>query len=283
MAQILRIEDNRTGYRNLVNFVRTQGKRQASRNGDTLEVTDMVIELSDPTKAIPSGIGRAGYSNALALLEGLQLVAGKTYDDLMVKVAPNTDQFREDDGKFHGGYGRRIGEQMSDTVERLKEDHDTRQAVVTIWDPALDCVNGKKDYPCTIMFNWRIREDKLLMSTFMRSQDCHWGVPYDFPMFTFLQATMASYLGVGLGTYTHHAASFHIYTKDLPALDRLIPYQGEDLRLPKLAVTDCRSWEQVQTRAHALVESAQRGEELILLQHGERFIYETLRKRIHGD
>lgn len=280
MAQLIRIEDNRNGYRTLVDYVRTYGKRQPSRNGDTLEVSDMIIELSDPTKSIPSGIGRTGYSNALAILEGLQLVAGKTYDDLMVQVAPNTDQFREDDGRFHGGYGRRIGEQMVPIVERLKQDHDTRQAVVTIWNPELDTEPGKKDYPCTIMFNWRIRDDKLLMSTFMRSQDVHWGWPYDVVMFTFLQHAMASYLNVGLGPYTHHAASFHIYTKDLEALNRLIPYHGEDLRLPYLALDSCRTWEQVQLRAHALVESATRGEELIALQHGERFIYDTLRKKL---
>lgn len=283
MAQLIRIEDNRGGYTRLVDFVKQYGRRQESRNGPTLEVDDMIVELLDPTKSIPSGIGRKSYSTALAALEGLQLVAGRTYDDLMVQVAPNTEQFREDDGMFHGGYGRRIGEQMHDIVDRLWDDHDTRQAVVTIWDPALDTVGGKKDYPCTIMFNWRIRENKLMMSTFMRSQDVHWGWPYDVVMFTSLQLAMASYLEVGVGTYTHHAASFHVYTRDLDTLNRLTPYNGEDLRLPAITTDGCGSWGQVQNRAQLIVASAEKGEELAPLRRGEKWYYDVLRRRIHGD
>jgi thymidylate synthase len=283
LSQLIRIEDNRSGYRNLVNFVLMHGIRQPSRNGNTLEVSDMVVELADPTKSLPSGIGRRGYSNALAALEGLQLVAGQTYDDLMVKIAPNTEQFREDDGKFHGGYGRRIGEQMQAIVERLRDDHDTRQAVVTIWDPALDTEPGKRDYPCTVTFNWRIRDNKLLMTTFMRSQDIHWGWPYDVVMFSCLQLAMASYLGVGVGTYTHHSASFHAYEKDVQALKSTTPYNGEDLRLPVISTDDCDTWEKVQNRARLIVASAEANEELATLKYGERWYYDVIRKRLHGE
>lgn len=280
MAQLIRIEDNRGGYLNLVEYVLARGVAQSSRNGDTLEVNDMVIELANPTKSIPSGIGRRGYSNALAALEGLQLVAGVTYDDLMVKIAPNTQQFREDDGMFHGGYGRRIGDQMNTIVERLAQDPDTRQAVVTLWDPALDSVGGKRDHPCTVMFNWRIRQGELLMSTFMRSQDVHWGWPYDVVMFSMLQLAMAKYLGVDCGAYTHHAASFHIYTKDVPQLRALTPWNGEDTRIGAVGNGTAESWSDVQLDARALVEAASKGDELEDMTNEEQWFHDVIAKRV---
>lgn len=281
MAQLIRIGDNRGGYLQLVDYVRQQGRQQESRNGDTLEVDDMVIQLLDPTLAIPSGIGRRNYSLALAYLEGLQLVAGDTYDDLMVKVAPNTDKFREEDGRFHGAYGRRIADQMPLIVERLKEDPDTRQAVVTLWDPALDASGGKKDHPCTCLFNWRVREGRLLMSTFMRSQDVHWGWPYDVVMFTTLQLTMAAYLGVEPGAYTHHAASFHIYTKDLPALASLMPFNGADVRVQPLGTADCATWTDVMQRAQAVAAYLPNGDgELEPFENGELVVISAIQDRL---
>lgn len=280
MAQLIRIDDNRGGYAHLVDYVMRYGQKQASRNGPTLEVSDMVIELAYPDRALPSGIGRKGYSYALAALEGLQLVAGETYDDFMVKVAPNTEQFRESDGRFHGGYGRRIGDQMTTIVDRIKKDPDTRQAVVTLWDPALDAKGGKKDHPCTVMFNWRVRSGKLLMSTFMRSQDVHWGWPYDVVMFSTLHLTMAAYLGVEVGPYTHHAASFHIYTKDVKALGSLLPFNGEDVRLPALGTENCKTWAAVQKRARLVVQAAADGTKLPKPTSGEEWFVETINKKV---
>jgi len=280
VAQLIRIDDNRGGYHQLVDYVLERGRKQSSRNGDTLEVNDMIIELANPTKALPVGIGRANYSNALAALEGLQLVAGTTYDDLMVKVAPSTGQFREDDGMFHGGYGRRIGEQMNIITERLAKDHDTRQAVVTIWNPKFDSVGGKKDHPCTCLFNWRIRDGKLLMSTFMRSQDVHWGWPYDVVMFCTLQLTMAKYLGVECGPYTHHAASFHIYTKDVPQLRVLTPWNGEDVLIGPVGNGTAESWSDVQLDARALIEAAVADDELEDMSNDERWYYDVLQRRL---
>lgn len=282
MAQLIRLDDCRGGYLQLVDYVLSRGVRQPSRNGDTLEVTDMVVELADPTKALPCGIGRKGYSNALAALEGLQLVAGRTYDDLMVKVAPNTEQFREENDMFHGGYGRRIGDQMSVIVERLKADPDTRQAVVTIWDPTLDASGGKRDHPCTCLFNWRIRDGRLLMSTFMRSQDLHWGVPYDFVMFCTLHLTVASHLGVEAGAYTHHSASFHAYTKDLAALRSLSPWDGVDTRIGPVDGARCETWTQVQERAQRVVACAadRCWPPDLTLTGAEQWYYDAIKERV---
>lgn len=256
MAALIRIEDGRGGYHQILDYVLARGQKQDSRNGPTLEVTDLTIELADPTRSIPVGINRKGYSQALAALEGLQLVAGKTYDDLMVRVAPNTEQFTEEDGLFHGAYGRRIEKQMQTVIEKLKKDPDTRQAVVTIWDPKLDAAGGKKDHPCTTQFNWRVRNGKLLQTTTMRASDAHWGWPYDIVMFSTLQLAIANYLGVECGPFLLSSASFHVYEKDVDKLRSLLPWNGEDLRLPVFDTSGCKTWKDVQKRAREMISAA---------------------------
>jgi hypothetical protein len=201
-------------YREILELLLTKGKKQESRNGNTLEIEDLVIELYQPQYSLMSN-ARPGYNEAIGLVEGLQLVAGVSDSSLTCEIQPNFRAFM-DDGEFWGAYGQRAKDQLPVIVDRLKADPDTRQAVVTLWDPKFDALGGKKDHPCTTAFNFRIREDdlgrqKLHMTTFMRSNDAYWGWPYDVYQFVLLQTTLANVLGVDLGHYTHHAASFHLY------------------------------------------------------------------------
>ncbi len=262
MAELLKIADNRDGYIDVIDYVRRMGRKQPSRNGDTLEVDDLIIELADPSKAIPCGIGRKGFNSALGPMEALQLIGGFVDPLALVKIAPNMERFMEEEEwgvpkNFHGGYGQRTGWQLPVALDRLldEDQRDSRQCVVTFWDPKLDVAGGKKDHPCTIAANFRIRDEKLLMSTFMRSNDAHWGWPYDAIAFTGLQLSVAAWLDLEPGPYTHHAASFHIYTKDLEALETLTPWDGTDERVaPFISPDDDReSWEAVQGQARRLM------------------------------
>ncbi len=263
MAELLKIADNRDGYTDVIDYVRRMGRKQPSRNGDTLEVDDLIIELADPSKSIPCGIGRAGFNSALGPMEALQLIGGFVDSRALLKITPNMARFMEQDSAgnplhFHGGYGHRTGQQFPTVLDRLLTDdeRDTRQCVVTFWDPRLDSKGGKKDHPCTIAANFRIRDEKLLMSTYMRSNDAHWGWPYDAVAFTGLQLSIAYWLDIEPGPYTHHAASFHIYTKDLEALESLTPWDGTDERVRPFISSDedQRSWGDVQTSAQRLMD-----------------------------
>ena len=60
------------------------------------------------------------------------------------------------------------------------------------------------------------------MTVYMRSNDIWMGLPYDVFSFTCMQILLAFKLGVGIGTYTHHAASLHLYKRDYDtALDNM--------------------------------------------------------------
>lgn len=211
MAHLIKIENNHTGYRDILDYLAEHGVLQDSRNGKTVELEDVVIEVADPTITAADEV-RPYYSPEIGLVEGLQLVSGVSDSALTAQIQPNFRNYMEDDtGKFWGAYGPRIVNQLPIIIERLREDPDTRQAVITLWDPEFDAHGGKKDHPCTSLFNFRIRDGKLNMSTFMRSNDAIHGWPFDLIQFSMLMQSMAHELEVEVGTYSHHVGSFHIY------------------------------------------------------------------------
>ena len=211
MAELVRVSNNHDGYLEVINTLFEKGVKQESRNGTTLEVQDLMIEVANPLEMAPNGV-RPGYAVSIGWVEGLQLIAGITDSALTTQVQPNFRAFMEhEDARFWGAYGPRLRDQLPIIVGRLAADPDTRQAVTTLWDPKYDAAGGKKDHPCTTAFVFQIRDGKLNMSTLMRSNDLYWGWPYDSQQFAMLQLTMAGALRVPVGTYTHHAVSAHLY------------------------------------------------------------------------
>lgn len=158
-------------------------------------------------------VGR-NWSSKIAVAEFLQLVGGFSEPEVMTRISPEFDRFRNG-GAFHGAYGPRISMQMPKVIERLNRDGSSRQAVSVIWDPLHDLMQEDRlDLPCTIDMNFALRNGKLLMSTHMRSNDVWWGWCYDLFQFAQMQCTVACILGVEPGPYTHFANSFHLYEDD---------------------------------------------------------------------
>jgi thymidylate synthase len=212
--------DMSEGYLDLRDDVLSYGTRSSPRGLASTEITGAHFILVDPTKPFPHGIGRK-YGLAIAVAEALQLIAGTTDPQLMISVGSNFARFL-DGGNLEGAYGPRIRNQLPQVHERLRADRDTRQALMTIWDPARDCGREvPKDLPCTISLWFKITAGKLELHVTMRSNDLFWGTAHDVPMFTLLQLTMADALGIPAGHYHHHAYSLHIYDRDLDAFEAL--------------------------------------------------------------
>jgi len=116
--------------------------------------------------------------------------------------------------------------QFEMAFQQLKKDPDTRQATMVLFNPALD-YQETKDKPCTNLMRFMIRDGKLNMTIFMRSNDAILGLcPYDHYNFVHIQAIMASKLGIEMGKHTHIADSFHIYEQHFELAQQLIdnPY-----------------------------------------------------------
>ena len=226
-TSVIEIENGVNGYVDLAQYVLKNGEKAAPRGMETREIEDAVIHINDIYHTLPLKIGR-GTVPGIGAVEACQLLSGTSFPQTVIAVGPQFKNYTEDSGIFHGAYGLRTQGQYDAVIDKLKNDSDSRQAVVTIWNPEYDNQPSKRDYPCTVLHQFRIRNNRLNMSVYMRSNDVWLGAAYDFFQFTQVQIALASVLGIEPGKYAHHVGSLHIYeqhygaAEDLKKTDELV-------------------------------------------------------------
>lgn len=157
-------------------------------------------------------------------------------DDLSIQEHAKTWVGLEEDGKLNSNYGfyvfRRNSSGMRYVVNQLVEDQWSRRASITILDHT-HLKTSTKDLPCTYSLNFRIRPDahdasslRLNMSVSMRSQDAIFGMTNDAACFSFIHEMVHAllldrYPNLLLGSYHHHADSFHVYERHFGMLHQL--------------------------------------------------------------
>lgn len=187
-----------------------------SRDGMVIgEVINAISVIEDPTKNVLLSPIRK-LSMRYAVGEFLWYLSGSNKLKEISKYTKNWERFSDDGENLNSCYGwcikHKFGfDQYEYVKELLKKDRNTRQAVIHIKEP-----NNKpsKDINCTVCLQFFIREDKLYLTTYMRSCDLWYGFPYDVFNFCNLQVLLSMELGVELGTYTHICGSLHLYERD---------------------------------------------------------------------
>lgn len=204
-------------YAILVKELLVNGQTQ----GETLELTNTVIEIERPSlKQIHFALRKISknylrtelkwYWNGRNDVEYIGDAAKMWYDI-------------SDDGKTsNSAYGYIIQSkhnknQLDEVLKVLQKDPSSRKAVLSIIDPTLNKLETK-DLQCTIAIQFLIRNNKLQMTVFMRSNDIYFGFPYDSIYFITLQTWLAKQLNIEIGSYIHHATSMHVYKRDIPNL-----------------------------------------------------------------
>lgn len=191
------------------------GEPVTPRGQPTLELRQSTVYVDMRYPLVTCKPRKLSYSFAAA--EALWILDG---DNRVKTIAPynaNIAQFSDDGVIFNGAYGPRIQAQLDFVLAKLREDRNTRQAVLTIWEsrPA-----PSKDTPCTVAMSFMIRDDQLHCQVFMRSSDVWLGLPYDIFNFTLVAALVTCMYNVGrmdsveLGELTITAASSHAYERD---------------------------------------------------------------------
>ena len=199
-------------YDKLLLSLLEEGKKVSPRGMLTKELMQETFCIEDPNSSLIYIPGR-NFSLVHAIHESFLIFC----DDNHVKVAgyfnKNIEQFSDDGETLYGSYGHRVAAKMQGVLDKLKEDHDTRQALLTI-HRVDDSIVKTKDPPCTITLQFTIRDEKLNMHVYMRSNDIVWGTPYDVFVFTTIQKVFANTLGIPIGKYYHTATSLHMYERD---------------------------------------------------------------------
>lgn len=193
------------------------GNAIESRDGEVAaEIINAIVEIEDPTRCIMQNKIRK-MPIRYAVGEFLWYMSGNNKLSAIQNYTNNWDRMSDDGDTVNSNYGwcisKKYGfDQLEFVYNKLSEDKNSRQAVIHIKE-ASD--KKSKDVNCTVCLQFFIRDEKLYMTTYMRSNDLWLGFPFDVFQFTNLQIMLAMKLNVKLGTYTHIAGSLHIYSRDL--------------------------------------------------------------------
>ena len=274
-TSVIEIENGVNGYVDLAQYVLKNGEKAAPRGMETREIEDAVIHINDIYHTLPLKIGR-GTVPGIGAVEACQLLSGTSFPQTVIAVGPQFKNYTEDSGIFHGAYGLRTQGQYDAVIDKLKNDSDSRQAVVTIWNPEYDNQPSKRDYPCTVLHQFRIRNNKLNMSVYMRSNDVWLGAAYDFFQFTRVQLAMCSVLGIEPGTYAHHVGSLHIYENNYEAAGALRKTDNVEIS-PEITG---RSWREVEASAALALYATTHREALEMLSPAERWYADAMIKAV---
>jgi thymidylate synthase len=129
-----------------------------------------------------------------------------------------------EDGRMQYTYSNRFVEfgQLVNTFRRLKENPNSKRAVVDIFTP-YDTAPDRQDAPCTTMYHFLQRDNKLNMAVMMRSWDFFGGFKtYDFALSSFIQQSFCSWLGMKPGDLSFYVNSLHYYNRDTKNLENLV-------------------------------------------------------------
>ena len=197
----------------------------SSRDGAVVgEIINAVTTIEDPTRCIlRSPIRKLPMRYCVGEL--LWYLSGNPRLKAIQLYTGAWDRMSDNGTTVNSNYGDRIQnmpdevdglkfDQMAMCEELLRKDPNTRQAVIHIKQARDILGHPTKDLNCTVCLQFLLREDKLYMTTYMRSNDLWMGFPNDVFQFTCMQIYLAMRLNVGLGSYTHVAGSLHMYERD---------------------------------------------------------------------
>lgn len=212
------------------------GNKVSPRGNETYEIIAPEIYLNSPIDNL-AFLKERKYNLVYSVAESMLLISKKNEVKYFTKFNKNMANFSDDGQILNGSYGYRIADNIDKVIERLKSDKDSRQAVLTIYQN--DVCKITKDPPCTLNLHFLIRDNKLNLIVYMRSNDIIWGTPYDVFMFTTLQRLIANSLNIYVGWYRHIPSSFHVYKdhyellrsmKDCEPVSTYLPFDVNDYR-----------------------------------------------------
>lgn len=203
--------------------------RDGSCGHARLERLGVGFTLRDPLRRLVTHPARR-INLVFHFAEALWYLAGR--DDLayLAYYAPSMRRYSADGlcltGSAHGPrifrYGGGAGDQWAAAAQAIRDDPDTRCAVIQIFHPRELLDPGNPDVACTLALQYILLEGRMHAITYMRAGDVYRGMVADVFSFTFLQEMMARQLRVPVGSYTHITGSLRLDQADAPRAGRLV-------------------------------------------------------------
>jgi len=199
-------------------LIGAEGVAVPSRNGMTLELPAPVTTVyKNPAQRVLVSSARDA-NPFFHLMESLWILAGRDDVKFLGEFNKRMVDFSDDRTVFNAPYGYRLRkafgqDQLQRVIDILTNDPNSRQAVCQIWDSA-DLNKDTRDKACNMSIVFRMRNQRLDMTVYNRSNDMIWGAyGANVVQFSMIQEYVAASLGVNMGTYSQVSNSFHVYTE----------------------------------------------------------------------
>lgn len=105
--------------------------------------------------------------------------------------------------------GRHI-DQISNLLQQIKNNPDSRRLIVSAWNPAL--VDKMALPPCHALFQFYVANGKLSCQLYQRSADIFLGVPFNIASYALLTMMIAQVCDLQLGEFVHTLGDAHLYS-----------------------------------------------------------------------
>lgn len=108
-------------------------------------------------------------------------------------------------------------DQISNVVEQIKKNPNSRRLIVTAWNPA--DVDSMALPPCHCLFQFYVADGRLSCQLYQRSADIFLGVPFNIASYALLTLMMAQVTGLKPGEFVHTLGDAHLYSNHLEQTD----------------------------------------------------------------
>lgn len=131
---------------------------------------------------------------------------------------------KRDVDQFDYTYSERINyaRQLDNAIAALKDDIHTRRAMIMIFQPedTMESMGYQTRIPCSISYQFLIRNNKLIVLYYIRSNDYFKHFAIDIWLTQAMQSYIAeqlkeTYPDLKTGSLNYYAGSFHAYNEDL--------------------------------------------------------------------
>ncbi len=134
-------------------------------------------------------------------------------------------------------------DQITDIIETLKSNPDSRRMLVSAWNPSVlpdnsksfdeNVSNGKAALPpCHAFFQFYVADGKLSCQLYQRSADVFLGVPFNIGSYALLTMMIAQVCGYEAGDFIHTFGDAHIYSNHMEQIE--LQLSRDPRPLPKM-------------------------------------------------
>ena len=127
--------------------------------------------------------------------------------------------------------GRHI-DQISQVIEMLKKNPDSRRMIVSAWNVA--DLDRMALMPCHAFFQFYVADGRLSCQLYQRSADMFLGVPFNIASYALLTLMMAQVCGFKPGDFVHTFGDTHVYNNHMTQVNEQLARAPRALPVMKL-------------------------------------------------